>query len=210
MRTCNIKVSKSDNADEYAVRKRITAYFGFLSTTNFSAKENRELYIDLLLTLRKYIFHTKSAIREDLQELDICYANGAYKAAIILSGSILEAFMLDWLSDIDGKDYFRNPYRKVVKGTDGTEKWKICDTLCGYIDAIEEIERPDWMEESKKAHFIRENRNSVHAKVCLKKDLKLTRETCDKIITYLKDIIQTRFQKQEEEYAKTCAKTPWL
>ena len=55
------------------------------------------------------------------------------------------------------------------------------------------------METSEKAHFIRVNRNSVHAKVCLKKDLGINRDTCEKVIRYLKDIVESRLDKRKEE-----------
>lgn len=49
-------------------------------------------------------------MKEDIKELDACFASGAYKATLILTGSVLEAFLLDWLSEIDGKNYFEEPY----------------------------------------------------------------------------------------------------
>lgn len=33
-----------------------------------------------------------------MAELRTCFNSNAYKAAIILAGSILEAFLIDWLS----------------------------------------------------------------------------------------------------------------
>lgn len=110
------------------------------------------------------------SMKEDIQELDICYASGAYKATLILSGSILEAFLLDWLSEIDGRNYFEEPYKIKVRKEDGTYRWEKKEQLNVYIEQIKELEKPDWMEPSEKAHFIRESRNSVHAKVCLKKE----------------------------------------
>ena len=37
-----------------------------------------------------------------LKELNICFKNKAYKAALILAGSILEAVLIDWLSEKRG------------------------------------------------------------------------------------------------------------
>lgn len=37
----------------------------------------------------------KREIKEDLQELNTCYKSGAYKASLVMAGSILEAFLID-------------------------------------------------------------------------------------------------------------------
>ena len=99
-------------------------------------------------------------LTDDLKELKVCYEGKAYKATLILAGSILEAVLIDWLSEIDGKNYFEVEYH--VTG-------KYQAQLIDYIDAIKKIKAPAWMEEAKKAHMIREKRNLVHAKLCLKK-----------------------------------------
>ena len=49
----------------------------------------------------------RSFLRADIKELNTCYSNGAYKAAIILAGSILEAVLIDWFSEIKHTNYFR-------------------------------------------------------------------------------------------------------
>ena len=111
----------------------------------------------------------------------------------------MEEFLLDWLSEIDEKNYFEEPYEVKVRKEDGTYRWEKKEQLNVYIEQIKELERPDWMEPSEKAHFIRESRNSVHAKVCLKKEIGINAETCGKVITYLKDIIDTRLEKRRNE-----------
>ena len=57
------------------------------------------------------------------------------------------------------------------------------------IDKI--IERPNWIEEAEKAHEIRNKRNLVHAKLCMKSD-DVNEETCRQVIEYLKDVLKTR------------------
>ena len=47
----------------------------------------------------------KDIILRDMNELRSCFTSGTYKAAIILAGSILEAFLIDWLSEIHDKDF---------------------------------------------------------------------------------------------------------
>lgn len=47
-------------------------------------------------------------INSDMSKLEKCYEVGAYKACIIICGSILETVMLDWISEKENSDYFVN------------------------------------------------------------------------------------------------------
>lgn len=147
----------------------------------------------------------KKQIEEDVSELNICYANKAYKSTLILAGSIMEALLIDWLSEIRGIDYFtvtlhKRQYDKekkcYVKDENGNYiymGWTRAD-LADYIDEIRDIKRPEWMEEAEEAHKIREKRNLVHAKLCLKKSAEINDVTCKEVIEYLKNIIESRWQ----------------
>ena len=128
----------------------------------------------------------RTLLESDLRELNDCFKVKAYKAALILAGSILEAVLIDWLSDIKGVDYFKNEY--VITRRDGSTKRA---ELIDYINEIKYIERPNWMEEANKAHQIRQKRNLVHAKLCLKSD-DINEEVCKQVIEYLKDVLKTR------------------
>lgn len=126
-------------------------------------------------------------LEADIKELKACYNAKAYKATLILAGSILEAVLIDWLSDIRHENYFETDY--YVIGSNGmTKKADLYD----YINEIREIKRPDWMEEADKAHKIRRKRNLVHAKLCLNSSEELNDDTCKMVIGYLKEVIQTR------------------
>ena len=59
--------------------------------------------------------NARQIILRDLTELRLCIKSRAYKAAIIMAGSILEAFLIDWLCEIDGKDYFSEDYIVIDK-----------------------------------------------------------------------------------------------
>lgn len=126
-------------------------------------------------------------LTEDLKELNVCFKGGAYKATLILAGSILEAVLIDWLSELHGKDYFEQPYYVKNPVNNRTRSAKLVD----YINEINEIERPNWIEEAEKAHEIRNKRNLVHAKLCMKSD-DVNEETCRQVIEYLKDVLRTR------------------
>ena len=95
---------------------------------------------------------------------------------MILAGSVLEALLIDWLSEIKKVNFFKHDYMVFIKDRE-TNQYKRdkagnCISkkadLRDYIDAIEEIKKPDWMEEASRAQHIREKRNLVHAKLCLK------------------------------------------
>ena len=126
-------------------------------------------------------------LESDLNELNVCFAHGAYKATLILAGSILEAVLIDWLSEMHGVNYFSVPFL-VTNGSSGRERNA---TLSDYIEEIKEIERPRWMVEAQKAHTIRKKRNLVHAKLCMRSD-EVNEETCLQVIDYLRDVLRTR------------------
>lgn len=196
----DVEVKRTDTPEnKYAMRKRLLAYYKYFQFMSYKTIEVKELYKSVFDFLVSDFQHLCSSMEEDIKELDSCYSAGAYKATLILAGSILEAFLLDWLSEIDGKNYFQEPYKVKVKKADGSYRWEKKERLNVYIDQIKELERPDWMEPSEKAHFIRESRNTVHAKVCLRKEIGINEETCKKVILYLKDIIDTRLEKRKYE-----------
>ena len=147
----------------------------------------------------------KTQIEEDISELNTCYANKAYKSTLILAGSIMEALLIDWLSEIRGIDYFKDEntlrkrqYDKVNRCYAKDEHGNYIYTdrradLADYIDEIRDIKRPKWMVEAEEAHKIRDKRNLVHAKLCLKRSAEINDDTCKKVIEYLKHIIESRW-----------------
>lgn len=147
----------------------------------------------------------REQIEEDVSELNICYANKAFKSTLILAGSIMEAFLIDWLSEIRGIDYFNVTLKKrkydkkngcYEKDENGNYIYvkKTRADLADYIDEIRDIKRPDWTEQAEEAHKIRDKRNLIHAKLCLKKSVDINDVTCKEIIEYLKNIIESRWK----------------
>lgn len=123
----------------------------------------------------------KKDLDKDMEELSICYSGGAYKAAVILAGSILEAVLLEWVGEIDNIDYSRNGY--FIEDDRGRRRRA---GLVDLIHRIDDIYQPDWIEEASKATEIRRSRNTVHATVS--RGRYTDKETCKKIIDYLQDI----------------------
>lgn len=125
-------------------------------------------------------------LQQDLRELNSCFNARAYKATLILAGSVLEAVLIDWLSEIDKKNYFEERMRVNRNG-----RWKDAD-LIDYIDEIEVLKRPSWAKGAERAHIIRKKRNLVHANVVINSQEEINESSCREVINYLKYVIETR------------------
>lgn len=193
----DIEDRRVDIINDYSLRKRLIAYANALSEEKRLSSEFEIQLRSVKQSINECYNELYKMCKEDLREVEECYKIGAYKATMILAGSVLEAFLIDWLSEKDGINYFVQPYKytKVVKGKEELVK---DDRLCNYIDRIAEIEKPKWMEEKEKAHEIRKSRNLVHAKLCLKEDIDISQDTCKLLIDYLQEIIDSRLQAVEE------------
>lgn len=132
----------------------------------------------------------RSHVEKDLDELNRCYSSKAYKGAIMLAGSVLETFLIDWISEIEGIDYFKFKYNKGVKDK---KKGEYKDpSMVDYICCLEKHFYPRWCDEAKKADYIRDKRNLIHVKRCLKRSEEITDEVCNKVIENLKSVIESR------------------
>lgn len=131
--------------------------------------------------------NAKQIILRDLTELRLCIKSRAYKAAIIMAGSILEAFLIDWLCEIDRKDYFAEDYTVIDKKYNHPRRADLKD----YIDEIQK-KRPDWIAGAKKATEIRKKRNLVHAKLYISEG-EITQDICYEMLQNLEAIINNRW-----------------
>lgn len=147
---------------------------------NESQKMINQDLISKIFTIKIEVL--KELINNDLDEVNVCFKNGAYKSAIILCGSILEAVLLDWLSEYENTDEVSDI---------GVEKNGRDMGLAKIIARLREIIKPEWYE-SKKAHEIRETRNMVHPKECIRNNKKVTVEECERIIEDLKEILESK------------------
>lgn len=171
------------------IEPRILAYWNALYKNRNIKIEKVEdiLGMELLEKLKVYSTNQlQEMLHDDWKELNDCFRVGAYKATLILAGSILEAVLIDWLSEIKGNNYFEEDYMV----TDRNGRIKRAD-LIDYINEIKYIERPHWIEGATKAHEIRKKRNLVHAKLGINSD-EIDRDTCRMVIDYLRDVIKTR------------------
>lgn len=119
----------------------------------------------------------KSLFDADLSEVEACYKSGAYKACLVLCGSILEAIILDWMSEIESKDYFDKRIH--------TELRQMINRLkdASVISA----------QEAQLAHDIRDFRNLIHPQKALE-SIPLKREMCLDVMEKLKPIVRKRYQ----------------
>lgn len=79
---------------------RIVAYLNGLQKLQAKKAENVEdvLSMELLETLKVHSTNQlQEMLHDDWKELNDCFRVGAYKATLILAGSILEAVLIDWL-----------------------------------------------------------------------------------------------------------------
>ena len=136
-----------------------------------------------------YNTNAREIIIRDIRELKECFNRGVYKAAIIMAGSILEAFLIDWLSEIHNTNYFDEDY--LVFDT-YRKKYRRAN-LKDYISVIAELKKPNWFDAAKKATEIRKKRNLVHAKLYIN-DNDISRETCTEVINFLESVINTRWK----------------
>lgn len=136
-----------------------------------------------------YNSNAKEIILRDMKELKECFHRGTYKAAIIMAGSILEAFLIDWLSEINDTNYFEKDY---LVFDSYRQRYRRAD-LKDYISVIADLKKPNWFEAAAKATEIRKKRNLVHAKLYIN-DNDISRETCTEVINFLEAVINTRWQ----------------
>ena len=136
-------------------------------------------------------------IDDVMAELKINIPNGAYQSAVVLMGAALEAFLVDWASEKDGKDYFEEPYRIVnVDGRPQPWYMSLNDAICRIGKVVKKWSARD------KADSIRKMRNCIHPKVFLKQNEKLTKEKCDAALQDLDAVIKSRYVDYFADFMK--------
>lgn len=116
----------------------------------------------------------------DLHEIETCYKAGAYKACLVLCGSLLEALVLDWLSEADNHNYFED--------SDFTN-------LENMIDKLKSTERLTQYE-AQLAHDVRKKRNLIHPKNYIVNS-PLERSVCEAVMRDLQPLVAKRYSDYE-------------
>ncbi|WP_420935479.1 DUF4145 domain-containing protein [Alteromonas sp. A081] len=112
-------------------------------------------------------------IKDDLKELKVCIDKGLYKSSMVICGSILEAIILDWLSETEKHDYYED-----VLGI----------SLSEAIKSLKKLGELDY-EAANAAHNIRTLRNLIHPRNYLQNQGKVTKRECKKLLEQLRIII---------------------
>lgn len=114
-------------------------------------------------------------IKDDLKELKVCIDKGLYKSSMVICGSILEAIILDWLSETEKHDYYRDDNEiSLSKG----------------ITLLKKLGELDY-ESANAAHNIRVMRNLIHPRNYFQNQGKVTKRECMKLLEQLKQVIKT-------------------
>ena len=134
----------------------------------------REFVLEELETVR---LHKKelisSLLKDDFAEINHCLSVSAYKSTLILSGSILEAILLDWLSEIDQRNYFEEEKDPILN-----DVIKKLGTQLG--------------EAKEQAIRIKDKRNLVHPRRFLRNVEKIDKRMCETVISDLRVVLKQR------------------
>lgn len=124
-------------------------------------------------------------ITENKKELNITKDNKAYKASVVLAGSILETFLIDWVSAIEGEDLFKKEYN-----SDGTQMRlnEAIDYLASYYSKKLNL---TW-KEKELAEKIMKLRNNIHPSVYMRKKIDIGPHDCSNVCQWLDEILQSR------------------
>ena len=178
------KLYKRNYLDQFTEFKEIPVFIPSENLRNFDSffddliAKRKKQYFD---ANKKYKLENKKTKYEStvqlidkyMDEFEKCINSEAYTAALIMAGSVLEAFLIDWIAnepDIIDSDNLEDCINKLQ------DKY-------GF-------KNPPW--DAEKAHFIRKRRNLVHPKKLLKANEEINKDMCDEAYIYLNYIIDYR------------------
>lgn len=129
-----------------------------------------------------------------MREVNKMVSNETYFGAVILIGSILEAFLTGWLRDIENKDYFRIAVSHVYRhGKERPVQLQFKDAINNVIPLLK-INKIQKENIRKKMEAIRSMRDIVHVRVHLENPIEMTKSVCETALKYLEDIIKLRYR----------------
>ena len=128
-----------------------------------------------------------------------------YNGAVILMGSILEAFFTGWCGDFEREDYFRDPVSSVfVHGKEKDLDLTFRDAIDNVLKRLKNTKRKKEIYE--KIEKIRAMRDEIHTRVYLKHGTKMTKSICESALKDLEEIIRLRYYNfQMDSFMKTIA-----
>ena len=114
-----------------------------------------------------------SLLNDDFKEINQCLSVNAYKSTLILCGSILEAILLDWISEIDHRNYFEE------------------EKDPGLNDVIKKLQI-QLGDAKEQAIRIKDKRNLVHPRRILRNIEKIDKQMCASVIVDLQVVLRRR------------------
>jgi hypothetical protein len=158
-----------------SVANKLDLVNDLLFSKNVSDKQvQQEFVLEEIETVRLYKKELiASLLKDDLNEINHCLDVNAYKSTLILCGSILEAILLDWISEVEQKNYF-------------TE-----EKDPGLNDVIKKLQL-QLGETKEHALRIKDKRNLVHPRRLLRNDEKIDKQMCAKVIADLREVLKRR------------------
>lgn len=141
-----------------------------------------------------------------MREVNKMVSNETYFGAVILIGSILEAFLTGWLRDIENKDYFRIAVSHVYRhGKERPVQLQFKDAINNVIPLLK-INKIQKENIRKKMEAIRSMRDIVHVRVHLENPIEMTKSVCETALKDLEDIIKLRYRNfQLDSFMKKIA-----
>lgn len=130
-----------------------------------------------------------------MREVNKMVSNETYFGAVILIGSILEAFLTGWLGDMEkNKDYFRIAVSHVYRhGKERPVQLQFKDAINNVIPLLK-INKIQKENIRKKMEAIRSMRDIVHVRVHLENPIEMTKSVCETALKDLEDIIKLRYR----------------
>ena len=128
-----------------------------------------------------------------------------YNGAVILMGSILEAFFTDWSGNIERMDYFRDPVcYEYIHGEERPLDLTFKEAIEKVLKRLKNAKGNKEIRE--KIEKIRAMRDEIHTRVYLKHGNKMTKSICESALKDLEEIIRLRYYNfQMDSFMKTIA-----
>lgn len=138
-------------------------------------------------------FDANKRVIELMREVKKSITYEIYNGAVILMGSILEAFFTGWCGDIEREDYFRDPVSSVfVHGKEKDLDLTFRDAIDNVLKRLKITKRDKKIRE--KIEKIRAMRDEIHTRVYLKHGTKMTKSICESALKDLEEIIRLRYK----------------
>lgn len=130
----------------------------------------------------------RKLIKEDLNEINICISNKAWKSAVVLSGGVIEAILYDWLSLINNND-IKDAYYKCYQKAMNKKLNKL--SFSEYIDITSNLGLLSSLK-IQLTDVIRNYRNLIHPDVNLRNNIRADESIAKISIDYILGLLEER------------------